>query len=101
MDTIQHASLPTVRSKIYYSSPGPGTKLTASVFLVPLKKDGAAEKSLGSAIVDPALTPFSTTVRLASEAMGDYTIEVRLAAEGEAPGPAAPGGLVQDAAGTR
>jgi predicted esterase len=78
-----------------YTSPGTPPKLTASLFLVPLKKDGAAEKSLGSAIaVDPAV-PFSTAVRLASDAVGDYTIEVRLAAEGEAPAPAARGGLVK------
>ena len=90
-----------------YSSPGMSTKLSASLFLVPLKKSGAAEKSaaeksaaeksLGPAIsLDPAATPFSTKVGLPSEAVGDYTIEVRLAPEGESLGPAAaPGGLVK------
>jgi len=78
-----------------YSSPGTA-KLTASLFLVPLKKDGGAEKSLGSAVVvDPAAIPFSTTIRLPSEVVGDYTIEVRLSPEGESPAPEPPGGLVK------
>jgi predicted esterase len=84
-----------------YSSPAAAPKLTASLFLVPLKKDGAAErsgaeKSLGPAIsLDPAAAPFSTKVGLPSEAVGDYTIEVRLAPEGESPAPVARAGLVK------
>ena len=92
----------TVTLSPLFSSPGTSTKLTASLVLVPLKKDaaagkdGAAEKSLGPAVVvDSAAIPFSTTVRPASEVVGDYTIEVRLAAEGEPPAPAARGGLVK------
>ena len=77
-------------------STGTAAKLTASVFLVPSKKDGSAEKSLGSAmVVDPAAIPFSTKVRPPSEVVGDYTIEVRLSAEGDSPVPAARGGLVK------
>jgi predicted esterase len=73
----------TVTLSPLYSNSGTAAKLTASVVLVPLKKDGGAEKSLGSAmVVDPAATPFSTTVKLATETVGDYTIEVRLASEG-------------------
>jgi predicted esterase len=69
-----------------YTSPATAPKLTASLFLVPLKKDGSAEQSLGSAVVvDPAAIPFSTTIRPPSEVVGDYTIEVRLAPEGELP----------------
>jgi predicted esterase len=81
--------------------PATKAKLTASLFLVPLKKDGsaeksAAEKSLGPAIsLDPAAAPFSTKVGLPSEAVGDYTIEVRLAPDGESPVPNATGGLVR------
>ena len=79
-----------------YGSTGTATKLTASLFLAPLKKDGSAEKSLGSAlVVDPAALPFSTTIHLPSETVGDYKIEVRLAAEGESLGPAARDGLVK------
>jgi predicted esterase len=69
----------TVTLSSLYRSGDPSTKMTASVLLVPLKKDGSAEKSLSSAIVvDPAAIPFSTSVRLPSEVVGDYTIEVRL-----------------------
>jgi predicted esterase len=86
----------TVTLSPLYRSAGTAAKLTASLFLVPLKKDGAAEKSLGSAIaLDPAAMPFSTTVKLAPEIAGDYTIEVRLASEGDAPAPEARSGLVK------
>jgi hypothetical protein len=57
----------------------PAAKLTAAMFLVPLKKEGAMEKTLGAAVdVDPAAMPFSTKAALPSDAAGDYTIEVRL-----------------------
>jgi predicted esterase len=101
----------TVTLSPLYSSSGTGTKLTGSLFLIPLKKDGAAErsaaersaaeksaaeKSLGPAIAfDYAATPFSTKINLPSEVVGDYTIEVRLAPEGEPLGPAARSGLVK------
>jgi predicted esterase len=61
-------------------------KLTASVYLVPLKKEGAAEKSLGAAIeLNLAAMPFSTKAALPPDAAGDYTIEVRLTPQGEPP----------------
>jgi predicted esterase len=86
----------TVTLSPLYKSPATPAKLTASLFLVPLKKDGAAERSLATGIaVDPLATPFSTRVGLPPEAVGDYTIEVRLSPEGEPVGPAAPAGLVK------
>jgi predicted esterase len=96
----------TVTLSPLYSSSGTAVKLTAALFLVPLKKGGAAEKmaaekvaaekSLGPAIsLDPAATPFSTKVGLPSEVVGDYTIEVRLSPEGEPPAAAARAGLVK------
>jgi len=90
----------TVTLSPLYSSPAAPAKLTASLFLVPLKKDGGAERSLGSAIaLNPAAMPFSTKVGLPAEVVGDYTIEVRLAPEAESPAPppapALPGGLVK------
>jgi predicted esterase len=71
-------------------------KLTASLFLVPVKKDGTAEKSLGAAVtLDPAAMPLSTKASLSSGAVGDYTVEVRVAPEGDSPSPAARAGLVK------
>lgn len=70
-------------------------KMTASLFLVPSRKDGAAEKSLGSGIpLEPAALPFSSKAALPADVTGDYTIEVRLTPEGE-PSPAARGSLVK------
>jgi predicted esterase len=64
-------------------------KLTVSVYLVPSKKEGAAERNLGPAIeLNPAAMPFSAKVGLPPDATGDYTIEVRLTPPGESPAPA-------------
>jgi poly(3-hydroxybutyrate) depolymerase len=61
-------------------------KLNASLFLVPVKKDGIAEQPLGSALtVTPAAAPFTARVALPKTAAGDYTVEVRLAPDGETP----------------
>ena len=65
-----------------------GAKLTASVFLVPLKKDGAAEKSLGAARAGSRRAALLHESRRAPDAAGDYTIEVRLTPEGKRPAPA-------------
>ena len=71
-----------------YATPGAaGTKLSASLFLIPVKKDDAALKPLGApAAVDPAAGPFTMRAALPKAPAGDYTIEVRLAADSE-PGP--------------
>src|SRR5437899_1270791 len=58
----------TVTLSPLYTSSGSTTKLTASVFLVPLKKEGAAEKSLGAGMtIDPGAIPFSTKFALPPE----------------------------------
>jgi predicted esterase len=70
--------------------------LTASLFLVPTKKDSGTEKSLGPGVaVDSAAVPFSTTVRPPADTAGDYNIEVRLAAEGQTVNPGARGAQVK------
>jgi predicted esterase len=75
-------------SALYTSSSAP--KLAGSVALVPVKKDAGAEKSLGAGVaVAPGALPFSIKVAIPDAPAGDYTLEVRLAAEGDAPVPAA------------
>ena len=65
-------------------------KLSASLFLVPIKKEGLAEQPLGGPLtVTPAAAPFTARVALPKTAAGDYTVEIRLAADGETPAPAA------------
>jgi predicted esterase len=62
-------------------------KMSASLFLLPAKKDGAAEKSLEPPVaVDPSALPFTTRITVPPDAAGDYSLEVRLASGGEAPG---------------
>jgi len=73
-----------------------GVKLTASAVVAPIRREGAAEKTLGDAmVVDAAALPFSTKVGLPAEVAGDWRIEVRLAAEGEEPPSATRSGLVK------
>ena len=65
-------------------------KLSASLVLVPVKKDGPRRAASGRAVaVEPAAAPFTTRVALPKTAAGDYTVEVRLAADGETPAAAA------------
>jgi len=81
---------------LYSSDRAAGVKMSASVVLVPVKKEGAAEKSLGSSLsVDAAALPFTTKVMLPEAPVGDYTLEVRLASDGEAPAGAARAALVK------
>jgi poly(3-hydroxybutyrate) depolymerase len=71
-----------------YATPGAaGNKLSALLALIPVvKKDDAAQKLLGPAItVDPAAGPFTIRAALPKAPNGDYTIEVRLVADGELP----------------
>jgi hypothetical protein len=63
---------------LYATPRAAGAKVSASFML--------AQKTLGTPVaIDPAGAPFTTTVALPEKAAGDYTIEVRLAAEGDAP----------------
>jgi len=66
-------------SPLYSASHTDEVKLSASVFLMPVKKDGATEKSLAHAVpIDPSALPFTTRVTVPPDAAGDYTLEVRL-----------------------
>ena len=79
-----------------YTTPGAaGTKLSASLFLIPVKKDDAALKPLGApAAVDPAAGPFTMRAALPKAPAGDYTIEVRMTGDSE-PAAAARGAFVK------
>jgi predicted esterase len=78
-----------------YSSPS-APKLTGSVSLVPVKKDSGAEKSLSSSLtVAPGALPLSVHAAIPDVPAGDYNIEVRLAAEGDAPSAAARAAFVK------
>ena len=77
---------------LYTGTRTPEKPVTASVYF----RTGPAEKSLGPAVaVNPAALPFTTRIALPDATAGDYTIEVRLAAEGETPVAAARAGLVK------
>jgi predicted esterase len=68
--------------------PCPGAKLRASVVLVPAKKNGGVEKSLsGPVAVEGSAAPVITRVDLPADAVGDYTIELRLAGGDKIPAP--------------
>ncbi len=54
-------------------------KVSAAVFLVPVAKNGPAEKNLAPlAPVDPAHLPFAISVSIPDTPVGDYNLEVRL-----------------------
>ena len=75
---------------LYDSPRAAKTKLSASLVLVPVKKDGPGQKRLGAPVaVESAAAPFTTRVALSGTHTGDYTIEVRLAADGDLPAEAA------------
>ena len=67
-----------------------GVKLTASVSLVPVKRDTAEAKALASGLkLDPSALPFNARVTLPTAVTGDFNLEVRLAPEGDSPSEAA------------
>jgi poly(3-hydroxybutyrate) depolymerase len=75
----------TVTLASLYSSPrAAGTKISASLALVTGKKDSG--QVLGSTLpLNSAALPFTTRITLPQVPAGDYTLEVRLSAEGEPP----------------
>jgi predicted esterase len=80
---------------LYNNERAQGLKVTASVQLVPAKRGAGEEKTLASGLkLDPAALPFTTRVTL-PDSSGDYNLEVRLAAEGDAPVEAARGAFVK------
>jgi len=73
-----------------------GAKMTAALALAAPARSGAPEKTLASNVtVDPAAVPFTARITVPADASGDYTLEVRLRAEGEPPPAAARAGLVK------
>ena len=73
-----------------------GIKMTASVALVSPARSGIAEKNLAARVpVDPAALPFSARVTVPDDASGDFSMEVRLQADGETPTQAMRTGLVK------
>ena len=96
LESGAHAS---VKLTPMYASPrAEKVKMSAAMVLAPIepKKDAAAQKALGGAVaVDPAAAAFVAPVSLPELAVGDYTIEVRLTAEGEEPVAAARNAFVK------
>ena len=70
------------------------TTMTAAMSLV--SRNGDPEKSLASDVtLDSATVPSATRITLPAGLSGDFTLEVRLRPDGEAPPPAARAGLVK------
>src|ERR1039458_1857441 len=88
----------TVTLAPLYSTPRAAKiKLSASLILVPVTKDGPTQKPLGApAAVTAGAAPFTTRVALPETPGGDYTIEVRLAGDGDPPTAAARAAFVKN-----
>ena len=82
-------------SPLWISERAATIRMSALLVLVPAKKEGPAEKILGSSMAIPTLL-LTTRVAL-PDAPGDYTLEVRLAYGGEAPPEAARAAFVKAA----
>jgi predicted esterase len=83
-------------SPLYKESSPDGIRMTATVALVPPRNIGRPEKGLASNVpLDPAALPFITRIAVPADAAGDYTLEVRLHADGDPAPPAARSGLVK------
>jgi predicted esterase len=85
----------TITLSALYANPS-APKLTGSAVLVPAKKDSGTEKSLNASLtVAPDALPVSVRAAIPDVPAGDYTIEVRLAADGDAPAAGARGAFVK------
>jgi len=83
-------SLSVTLTPLYTDGREKGTKLTASVWLVPVKHGAGEEQPLASGLkLDPSALPFDARVTLPAAVTGDFNLEVRLAPEGDTPGEAA------------
>jgi predicted esterase len=81
---------------LYATPRAASIKLNASLVLLPGKNEGSSPKPLGAPVaVNPEAMPFATRVALPETPAGDYTIEVRLSADGETPGGSARGAFVK------
>lgn len=75
----------TVMLTPYFKTDHATGAVTASVFLVPAKGTAEESQSLASGLkLDPAALPFTAHVKLPGALTGDFNLEVRLAADGEA-----------------
>ncbi len=84
---------------LYASARAADLKLSGSLVLVPVSKDGPGEKPLGGAVaVAAAAVPFTTRVALPETPAGDYTVEIRLAADGDPPAAIARAAFVKNLA---
>src|ERR1035441_5447343 len=91
------AQVTVMLAPLYASPRAADIKLSASLILVPVTKDGPTQKPLGApAAVAAAATPFTTRVALPETPAGDYTIEVHLAADGDPPAAAARAAFVKN-----
>jgi pimeloyl-ACP methyl ester carboxylesterase len=64
---------------LYPSERAAEEKISATIFLVPMAKDGPPEKSLAAKmLIEPAKLPFSEKITIPDAPVGDYGIEVRL-----------------------
>src|ERR1039458_6101211 len=84
------AQVTVMLAPLYASPRAADIKLSASLILVPVTKDGPTQKPLGApAAVAAAAAPFTTRVALPETPAGDYTIEVHLTGDGDPPAAAA------------
>jgi predicted esterase len=91
------AKVGVVLTPLYPTPRAAGIRMNATLVLVPAKRDGAEQKPLGAPVtVDPAAVSFTTRFALPETAAGDYTIEVHLSADGDAPPAAARGTFVKN-----
>ncbi len=79
---------------LYPTARAAESKVSAAVWLTPVKKDGVP-KEVSAIRITPSAAPVTARVPLADTPAGDYIVEVRLAAEGETPTPVARGAFVK------
>ncbi len=72
-----------------------GRKMSVTMVLVPLEKEGTPKPVGGPMAIEPAAVPFHAAVNLADIHTGDYNVEVRLAADGGTPEGAARAAFVK------
>ena len=81
---------------LYTATRGIETKISAEVLLAPVRRDGPPGKNIASGlVVNPSALPFTARVTIPETPEGNYTLEVRLTAEGETPVPGARSGLTK------
>jgi predicted esterase len=87
------ASVTVTLSPLFASTRAAEAKLSAAFFLV--SKNGAAAQSFGAAVPVDTASTFTKRLTLPETSAGDYTLEVRLSAEGDPPPAAARSSFVK------